>query len=135
TPESIVAEELQEVITISTVITIIIIISIISISAYIIYSNIKKKRKLFELAYIDPITKLGNYYYFCKEGQKLLDISTNSNNYVIILSIEKFQSFNKHYGHNTGNNLLIEIGNKLNKQNIVCRLSNDVFGIITQTTN
>ena len=138
TPENIIAKESKQILKTSLLISIIIVLGITCISLYIIISNIKKKKELYNLAYIDPITKLGNYYYLLKNGQKLLDNSQNIPKYVIILDIEKFKSFNKHYGHNVGNKLLIQIGKKLDKvlekhNKVVCRLSNDIFGIVIQT--
>ena len=133
TPENVIAEELQKVLKISLTIAIVIIFAVIIISAYIIVSNIK----IYNLAYIDPITKLGNYNYFCEQGQKILDSASNANKYVIILDVEKFRSFNKHYGHSVGNSLLIEMGNKLNtiikNEKMICRLSNDIFGVLIKT--
>lgn len=43
---------------------------ILSICIYIIISNNKKQNQLFEYAYVDPITKKGNIYYFKKKGKK-----------------------------------------------------------------
>ena len=79
---------------------------------------------------------LGNYNFFLEEGKKFLSKYRN-NNYSIILDIDKFKSFNKKYGHNMGNKLLKKIGEilkeTLNNKAIICRLSNDLFGILLNT--
>lgn len=138
TPGNIIAEELNKVLKITVEVAIFIILFITIISIYIIISNIKKKEQLYKLAYIDPITKLGNYYYFLEEGEKILNNNKNQNIYTLVLDIEKFKYFNKNYGHDKGNKLIIEIGNKLkielkSHKKIICRFSNDIFGIIIKT--
>ena len=140
TPESIISKETKQILKISLLVSILIIFGITFVSLYIIFLNIKKKKELYNLAYIDPITKLGNYYYLLEQGEKSLKNSQNISKYVIILDIEKFKSFNKHYGHTVGNKLLVQIGKKLNNilkgyNKIICRLSNDIFGIVIQTNN
>ena len=93
--------------------------------------RIEKRNRLLELAYIDPITGLGNYNaYLVRTKEKL---KKNGKKTVIILDIDKFKSFNKKYGHIKGNELLKRVGEEIKKSirktDIVCRLANDVFGI------
>ena len=93
--------------------------------------RIEKRNRLFELAYIDPITGLGNYNAYLARTKEKIEI--NSKKTVIILDIDKFKSFNKKYGHMKGNELLKRVGEEIKyairKTDIVCRLANDVFGI------
>ena len=97
-----------------------------------------EKEKLYNLAYIDKITKLGNYNYFLEKGNFILK-DENQNIYVIALDIDKFKSFNKKYGHDIGSKILYQIGRilssniKTEKKSIVCRLANDMFGMIIVT--
>ena len=93
--------------------------------------RIEKRNRLFELAYIDPITGLGNYNAYLAKTKEKLEI--NSKKTMIILDIDKFKSFNKKYGHVKGNELLKRVGEEIKhairRTDIVCRLGNDVFGI------
>ena len=93
--------------------------------------RIEKRNRLFELAYIDPITGLGNYNAYLARTKEKLEI--NSKKTIIILDIDKFKTFNKKYGHMKGNELLKRVGEEIKhsirKTDIVCRLANDVFGI------
>ena len=93
--------------------------------------RIEKRNRLLELAYIDPITGLGNYNAYLERTKEKLEI--NSKKTIIILDIDKFKSFNKKYGHMKGNELLKRVGEEIKhairKTDIVCRLANDVFGI------
>ena len=93
--------------------------------------RIEKRDKLFELAYMDPVTNLGNYNsYLLRVKEKL---KKNTKKTMIILDIDKFKTFNKKYGHVKGNELLRRVGEEIKyairKTDIVCRLTNDVFGI------
>ncbi len=93
--------------------------------------RIEKGNRLFELAYIDPITGLGNYNAYLARTKEKLEM--NGKKTVIILDIDKFKSFNKKYGHIKGNELLKQVGEEIKhairRTDIVCRLANDVFGI------
>ena len=93
--------------------------------------RIEKRNRLLELAYIDPITSLGNYNAYLERTKEKLEM--NGKKTVIILDIDKFKSFNKKYGHKKGNELLQRVGEEIKhairKTDIVCRLANDVFGI------
>lgn len=93
--------------------------------------RIEKRNRLLELAYIDPITGLGNYNAYLERTKEKLEM--NGKKTVIILDIDKFKSFNKKYGHVKGNELLKRVGEEIKhairKTDIVCRLGNDVFGI------
>lgn len=103
---------------------------------YLPFSN-NKKISLYNLAYIDPFTGLGNYYYFCKEGSKFIQNNT-ATKYILILDIEKFRAFNSYYGHDTGRELIIQLAKRLvqilkDYNNIICRFSNDIFAILIET--
>lgn len=103
---------------------------------YLPFSN-SRKISLYNLAYIDPFTGLGNYYYFCKEGSKFIQNNT-APKYILILDIEKFRAFNSYYGHDTGRKLIIQLAKRLvqilkDYNNIICRFSNDIFAILIET--
>ena len=93
--------------------------------------RLEKRNRLLELAYIDPITGLGNYNAYLERTKEKLEI--NSKKTIIMLDIDKFKTFNKKYGHMKGNELLKRVGEEIKhairKTDIVCRLANDVFGI------
>lgn len=116
-------------------------VSIITIvSSYTVISNRKKEEKLYKLAYIDEVTKLGNKNFFMQKGKEFLEnIKNKTNNYLMVLDIDKFKSFNKRYGHQKGNELLYTIGQILteilSKEAIIARLANDAFGIIFESRN
>ena len=105
---------------------------------YLPFSN-DKKISLYNLAYIDPFTELGNYYYFCKEGNKFIQKNT-APKYILILDIEKFRAFNSYYGHDKGRELIIQLAKRLVKilkdyNNIICSFTNDIFAILIETND
>lgn len=136
TSGNVIAEELNQILNLTFLSSIIIIIIILIIAIYIIISNINKRKKLYKLAYVDPITNLGNKNYFILKGNDLLS-EYQHNLYIIVLDVDKFKWFNKKYGYEIGRKLLNKIGenlnNILNKNSIICRLSNDIFGILIET--
>ena len=111
---------------------------ILSICIYIVISNNKKQRQLFEYAYIDPITKKGNIYYLRKKGQEIIEKrkpkEIELKQYIVVLDINKFKLINKAYGYKVGDIILKgiaeEIENLLGKESLICRLSNDYFAAL-----
>ena len=119
----------------------IIVFTILCICVYIILLNKRKEKQLFEYAYIDSITKIGNIYYFRKKGQEMLEKwktkTLGQNQYIIILDINKFKLINKTYGYVIGDAILKGIAGKLEeligKESLTCRLSNDYFAVLFET--
>ena len=133
TPGSIVSQEYNRVLKITFVTSIIINIVILITTIYIIYSNKKKKEKLYKLAYIDNLTGLGNNNYFIERGTELLG-TQNTRCYLIIIDFDKFKAFNKKYGREEGDLLLKAFSQKLKnvfgENQIITRLTNDIFSIL-----
>lgn len=130
-PSDAIAGEANNALLTTFVISIIVILTILAICIYIVISNNKKQKQLYEYAYIDPITQKGNIYYFRKNGQERMEKGNNSNLYIAVLDINKFKMINKGYGFDIGDKILFEIGEKLQEtlgeKSIVCRYSNDYF--------
>lgn len=126
-----IAKELISVVMISSSLCLAINLVIIFISIYIDFSNHYKSDRNFQVAFIDPVTSLGNEKYFKEKAKKYLQMETE-NQYVITLDINKFKAFNNIYGYDFCNCLLDSFGEKLveilPKESIVCRISADVFG-------
>ena len=137
-PSKAIAGEVNNALLITFILAIIVILVILSICIYIVISNNKKQKRLFEYAYIDPVTKKGNIYYFRKKGQEVLDKrkkhETNSNQFIAILDINKFKMINKAYGYQVGDTILKGIGEELEKllgkESLICRYSNDYFSVL-----
>ncbi len=132
-PNSIIGKELTLFLILSVGICLFIIFIILGISIYIDISSQKKNRKLYKVAYIDPITLLGNALYFKENGSIYLQ-NPVKNKYIITLDINKFKALNNIYGYEFCNRILKTLGENLSKilpsNNITCRISNDVFATL-----
>lgn len=132
-PNESIADELPIFLAISLGLCLLINFIIVGISIYIDISNQNKSRKLYKVAYIDPITSLGNEAYFRENGSLYLKEQIK-NKYIIALDINKFKALNKIYGYEFCNSVLKEVGKKLLEilppNNVTCRISNDVFATI-----
>ena len=137
-PSKAIAAEVNNALLTTFILSIIVILVILSICIYIVISNNKKQKQLYEYAYIDPVTKRGNIYYFRKKGQEILDSiktsGTPSNQYIIVLDINKFKMINKAYGYKTGDIILKGIGDVLERllgaESLISRYSNDYFAVL-----
>ena len=133
-PSNAIAVEINRALVATFIISIIVIIVILLICIYIVVSYNKKQKQLFEYAYIDPVTKKGNIYYFRKNGQEKLEKGNISDLYIAILDINKFKMINKAYGYKTGDEILFGIGESLKQilgnDSIISRYSNDYFAML-----
>lgn len=134
-PATAMADELNHFIAITLGVCIAVNLIIIVICVYIDISNQMKNRKLYKAAYVDSVTLLGNENYF-KENSKIFLNSLKENKYIISLDVNKFKVFNSLYGYEFCNKLLNILGEKIKtgipKNNITCRMHNDVFAILLE---
>lgn len=132
-PDDTIAKELTTFLMISLGVCLFIVLIVIGICIYIDLSNQKKNRRLYKVAYLDPVTSLGNDVYFKENATAFLQDSVK-NKYIISLDINKFKALNNIYGYEFCNHVLRAIGEKLTnilpENHITCRISNDVFATI-----
>lgn len=132
-PDDTIAKELTTFLMIALGVCLFIVFIIIGICVYIDLSNQKESRKLYRVAYLDPITSLGNNAYFREQATNFLQDSAKAK-YIISLDINKFKALNTIYGYEFCNKILKTIGQKLTNilpdNHITCRISNDVFATI-----
>lgn len=132
-PDDTIAKELIQFLAIALVACISITFIIVGICIFIDLSIQKKNRNLYTVAYIDPITKIGNETYFKENATHFLQTNTKTK-YIIALDINKFKALNNIYGFEFCNKILEALAVKLNiilpEGNITCRISNDVFATI-----
>jgi len=102
---STIAKELIMLIIISQGLCILISLIITSICVYINISNQKKNQKLYKVAYIDPVTLLGNEAYFKENGKQYLE-KQERNTYLLSLDINKFKALNNIHGYDFCNKIL-----------------------------
>ncbi len=88
------------------------------------------------LAQTDVLTKLPNRRYFFKQLEDRIGRPANARNMfaVGVVDLDRFKQINDTYGHQLGDLLLAEVGNRLNAMSLsnveICRLGGDEFGIL-----
>lgn len=92
--------------------------------------------KLEFYAYHDPLTGLPNRRYFQESLEKALaDYNAGGDNFaVLLLDIDKFKGINDKWGHETGDAVIREFGNRLKagiyKDDLAARLGGDEFIVL-----
>lgn len=136
TKGSVIAQEYNKSLKTTSIMAVIINVLALIISIYITVSNKRKKQQLYELAYVDQITGLGNKNFFIEKGTEIL-AKEELPDYLIIIDIDKFKAFNIKYGREKGDRVLQIVGRKLKEiigeNQIITRLANDIFGVIYST--
>lgn len=99
----------------------------------------QSQRQLYDLAYIDALTNLGNRLKLKEDMIKISNQSyhTNKLTAICLLDINQFKKINSTLGHELGDLLLIEIAQRLksiceNQEISVYRLAGDKFVILSQ---
>ncbi|MBM4763086.1 GGDEF domain-containing protein [Bacillus sp. B15-48] len=101
----------------------------------------EEKKSLKKTVYTDPLTGIFNRRYFSREYKKtyqeyLRDQIVFS---LLIIDIDYFKKYNDTYGHRNGDRCLIKVTDTLakgvRKNDSVCRIGGEEFGIILPNTN
>lgn len=100
-------------------------------------TNIKKNQEeLKKLAYFDPLTALPNRTNFelMLESEIKLNVRNNTTSALMLLDLDNFKVINDSLGHTIGDELLIEVAQRLKaigrKSDTICRLGGDEFALI-----
>ncbi|MFW2440339.1 MAG: diguanylate cyclase [Arenicellales bacterium] len=123
---------------------------LILISSPIIYywiiNPFKKEREeaiseLAEMAYSDPLTGLPNRRAFLQSMEKTLAECARHHIHaaLILIDLDEFKAINDSYGHDAGDEVLIEIGQRLikgmRKEDVVSRIGGDEFIVLIKQLN
>lgn len=101
----------------------------------------KLNKDLRELSYKDPMTGAYNRRYFFEESEKLLSLASRDqrDSCIIILDIDKFKDFNDTYGHDIGDEVIIQLAHLLKKHvrnsDIVARFGGEEFVVFLYNTD
>ncbi|MCO5978837.1 sensor domain-containing diguanylate cyclase [Ideonella oryzae] len=91
--------------------------------------------RLNDLAYSDPVTGLNNRHYFMEQ----LDLALGRDQAALIyIDLDGFKRVNDTLGHDQGDALLCQVGQRLRAQlrqtDVVCRLGGDEFAVLLENT-
>lgn len=93
------------------------------------------------LASTDPMTNLYNRRYFSKISEQNLDLAKRDKKdiSIIMIDIDKFKNVNDTYGHQIGDDVIIQLADILKfyqrKSDIVCRYGGEEFVILLPNTS
>ena len=96
----------------------------------------KNQEELKKLAYFDPLTALPNRTNFelMLESEIKLNVRNNTTSALMLLDLDNFKVINDSLGHTIGDELLIEVAQRLKtigrKSDTICRLGGDEFALI-----
>jgi diguanylate cyclase (GGDEF)-like protein len=95
------------------------------------------EQKMHDMAHYDDLTGLENRPLFLKNLQKT--INNEENAAVAFLDLDNFKPVNDHYGHDTGDFVLITIANRLRqvltKEDTCARIGGDEFILLLQNVS
>lgn len=107
---------------------------IIGILLYIILINRRHARNMYDLAYVDTLTRLLNLNGFLFHGERMLAQNPKVSFAVVAIDLSNFSGINEDYGRQIGDKVIIGMGGILNRfrndQTIVAHTGADHFLIL-----
>ena len=102
---------------------------------YIVVSQKKYKQRLWKMAYIDPLTGLGNLNKFKADAQKLLEQNGEVTYNIVKLDVRGFNLINELYGFDEGNRVLCGVAKAIGmladpRTDVYGRLNDDEFALL-----
>jgi diguanylate cyclase (GGDEF)-like protein len=101
----------------------------------------ESKRQLEQIAYLDPLTGIGNRRLFDAELAHLtaLALRGSANFTLLLIDLDHFKQINDSFGHDAGDALLIEVGQRLGamlrQSDRRFRIGGDEFAVLLPSTN
>ncbi len=109
---------------------------------YSIRQDITDKKKIYELSITDGLTGLYNRRYFDEIVDSLIKNPVRNSDFIsfLILDVDNFKKYNDTYGHQKGDDVLINISKSLQKSfkrsnDFVFRLGGEEFGVLLSSKN
>lgn len=104
--------------------------------------DITDKKRIYNLSITDGLTSLYNRRYFNEVANEILAVGNRNDQVVafMLLDIDNFKKYNDTYGHQDGDNVLIEVSNSLKntfkrEEDKVFRLGGEEFGVLIHAKN
>ncbi len=99
--------------------------------------NSKTLKQLNNIAYTNPITKLGNIDFFMDEAKKLFENEPKADYYLIAFNIQNIGKINQLFGPTEGDNVVLHAARCLRKigqreRNLFAHIYSNLFGMIVK---
>lgn len=99
-----------------------------------------RNREMERLALYDPLTNLPNRNLFVYEIEQLLDSGVDvQKSTVLVIDVDKFQRINDSLGHQSGDQLLAKVADRIRAavggKDFCARLSGNIFGVLITSMN
>lgn len=101
----------------------------------------KARQRIQQLALADPLTGLGNRRHFLPAARRELELARRHSQplALVLLDIDHFKQVNDTYGHNTGDQALLEVGQRcqraLRATDLLARWGGEEFIMLLPNTN
>ncbi len=107
---------------------------------FIIFLQANNKKTVWNLAYLDQLTKLPNFNKFKIDAQKLLIDNPNTKYAILIMDINKFSLINESRGQEEGDKIIIAMADAMKhfikeKNDLLSRINADNFVVFYEVTN
>ncbi|MFW6007575.1 MAG: GGDEF domain-containing protein, partial [Halanaerobiales bacterium] len=116
-------------------------IPLYTVTSYLILKGMKNTYDMKKMLKIDDLTGLFNRKYFLEFMRKMISLAQRKNHLlsIIMLDLDKFKIVNDTYGHNVGDQVLMRVGEVLQKEmreeDVVARIGGEEFAILLMETS
>ncbi len=96
-------------------------------------ANVRLRQELQEKSWRDPLTGLWNRRWFMEQAQRDITMATRQNKELALISVDvdHFKQFNDRFGHDAGDEVLMEVGRimlRVSEANVqACRIGGEEF--------
>lgn len=114
-----------------------ILVMITLLLSYVLIQGYRNRKRLYTLAYIDPLTGRENYNKFKMEAAKIIEMNSSQRYQMIKLDMDRFKVFNELFGFAAGDQLLKTISDCLDTAcrspvETFARIASDEFILLVQ---
>ncbi|WIW71173.1 bifunctional diguanylate cyclase/phosphodiesterase [Anaerosinus gibii] len=135
--EEVILNKIHKMVTKAFVLCSVVILLFLIMAGYIFRMEEKTKHELEQLAYTDSLTKINNVHRFYIKASEILRRNKDIAYSIICIDVNNFKYINETYGYKIGDQLLIQIAQKLSdtfKDDEICaRINNDHFVVLIKS--
>lgn len=111
---------------------------VVIIAIYIMLIEVVKNKQIKKMAFTDPLTSIGNCFWFENQCKKILKLHQDEKYVVVQFDIKRFKYINHKYGYSFGDKILKllakNLNKKFNKGEACARIGTDLFIILLKNS-